>query len=1102
MLNGILPGKYTTEEMKTMKQSKKLRKLCATFLATALAFTCFSASAVTYDQTELFDEGYNLNVELEQEGAVLFQNNNSALPLDSSVQLDLYGYFSYNIIHGGGGSGKGKWDADCLQEKAAFELAGLDVNDELWAWMGSKNGGGLVQESWVSDKGGTYVNGNTYDLPEIPVETYRKSLSVADPEHNIAVVTVGRQGHEGAELPMSMDSNNISTDKRKGSSDRTYLDPTETELELLDYLRNEAGYKTIILLINSSNVMTITEYLEYTDAVLWIGGPGESGLVGVGYLLKGYDANGKQISPSGATADTWMSDFYSYPVFYNNGNGTTYTNLTEGGMGSPKYNQYEEGIFVGYRWYETAYADKLVLTGSRKDADGNYVSYDYYNDYEDIVVMPFGGGMSYTDFEWEVVDYDISLTAHGTNKIRVKVTNVGNWAGKDTVQIYLHAPYYEGSIDKAEVGLVGFAKTDTLQPGESGIVTITFETDDCASYDYLGYIASQRGTDAQGNPLFGGYVLEHGDYEIRIQTDSHTQMTDAITVNVAEDVIYTEAEDGLRNGDESEAYNKINDVNAGDGSGTMIYMKRSSLAKDWDSVTNLGVMGDGVRCRQDELGEVSTSYNPMTGQEETTVKSNVALGDAQSSLVNTAKQGETIVSIEVPYQDRYITITMGYGYQGASEYVGATALNYFGKYNNDEYYQNVVAGIGKSTTDYTVNTRFVRAADGTISATDAVTTDTDPATSYGWDEIPWEDSRWDDFADQITLDELVKFQGQSWSGQFAGSSSISASDGPGEAGTGGKEGNTWFASEVVMASTWNPELVERVGICYGKQCVRTGITSCYGPAMNTHRSPFGGRNFEYYSEDGLLSGTMAVAEVSGIQSVGVGVFCKHFMLNDLDGGRSGQIDWCNEQALREIYIRAWEYSVKSEEAPMSGIMGSLNRIGLSWGHSGVYLGIMREEFGFHGLMISDGMDVESATGSVKAAYSQIACLLWSKTVTASSSVAQDGYIFKDNKVSADSINDYFAVYQLRETWKNRLWYDTHIIGSGEVFDMSYWEKVDSVNYSSMKVDNLTNPAKVKITTEIEKTNTTAIVLIVVGVVAVAGAGVALVLVQKKKKESN
>lgn len=353
------------------------------------------------------------------------------------------------------------------------------------------------------------------------------------------------------------------------------------------------------------------------------------------------------------------------------------------------------------------------------------------------------------------------------------------------------------------------------------------------------------------------------------------------------------------------------------------------------------------------------------------------------------------------------------------------------------------------------------------------------------------------------MEDYVSLQGQNWSGAFSrlGLSSISASDGPGEAGTGGKEGNTWWCSEVVMASTWNLELIERVGKAYGKQCVRTGITSCYGPAMNTHRSPFGGRNFEYYSEDGYLAGMMCVAETSGIQSEGVGTFNKHFMLNDLDGGRSGQIDFCNEQALREIYLRAWEYSMKSDIAPMSGMMASLNRIGITWANRGVYIGIIREEFDWHGLTISDGMDGVNYSGEVKATFSGIACLLWSNTVGSTSDAERnDGSIFVNENVSADSINDYYGVYMLREIMKMRLWYDTHIISKGVIFDGSDYEALDSVNYEMMDVSNLTKNENGGTVTPGDDEKSFNPAPIIISVVAVAIVAVVLVVAMKSRKK--
>ncbi len=1082
--------------------------LCLSFGISTYAATATASADDTYSQQDLYEEGYKLDVEMEEDGAVLFQNDNNALPLGTGVTADLFGYASYNVCHGGGGSGKGKWDSDCMQEKAAFETAGLDVNDDLWNWHGSSSGANIKQDSWVSDSG-TLPRGNTYTLPEKPPATNTTARSLMKPDTNVAIVTFARQGHEGAELPMDMSGNYISSDfSRMGSADRTYLDPTDTELELLDYLKNEVGYKKIIVLIDSSNVMTLGEYMEYSDACLWIGGPGESGLVGVAEVLMGQDMSGNQISPNGRTADTWMTDFYSNVVFYNNGGGCEFTNATTGGNwgAAPNYNEYEEGIYVGYRWYETAYADGLVLEGAHKDSDGKYITYDYANDYDDIVMMPFGGGLSYTTFDWEVVDSDITLTPHGTNSITVQVTNTGSYAAKDTVEIYMHAPYTEGGIDKADVVLVGFAKTGRLKPNEVGQVTITFETDDLASYDYRGYIADygegvSSATDYNGNPKFGGFVLEAGDYEFRVQKDSHNQMTDPIEVTLDKTYVYNDATNsdssvetvGARNGDETVAYNKLNDVNAGDGN--MIYMQRSTMAEDWDTITNKDSSGN--RYREDQITK--------------------AMGEELAKGFNTETNNTTNVTLTAPYKDSDTAaqIKMTYYYQGATESVYASSsnnrTNYWGKDDSD--YADAIANVGKSTTTYTANTRWAK-TNGQITANDNVTTDTGSNT-YGWDEVPYDDARWDNWVDQGSWTDMINLQGKSWSSAFNswGISAISASDGPGEAGTGTYDGNTWWCSEVVMACTWNPELVERVGAAYGRQCIRVGITSCYGPAMDTHRSPFGGRNFEYYSEDGFLAGTMCVAETAGIQSQGVGTFNKHFMLNDLDGGRSGQLDFCNEQAIREIYIRAWEFSMKSDIAPMSGMMASLNRIGITWANSGLYVGIVREEYGWHGMIISDGMDGVAYSGAVKAAFSGICCLLWSYTVNDAGQEAEsDGWIFANGDTSTIASN--YGAYMLRETAKSRLYYDTHILCSGTIFTTDYFEMISSYNYEKMDMSSVVgNDYDTALNADIQaanessgsSSNTAVIVTVVIVAVVVVAAvviGVSVGVHNSKKKKKN
>ncbi len=1087
-------------------KKKKLVKCGMTILASAGAIAAVFAASISspsvtyaadgYDVQTLYEEGVKLDTELEEEGSVLFQNKNNALPLNSGTGLDLYGYVGYNIIHGGGGSGKGKWDSKCMFEKEAFELAGFKVNEKLWNWMGDPNGGNLVQESWVSDNGGTIINGQSYNVPELPVETYRKSKDVANPTDNIAVVTFGRQGHEGAELPQHMDSHTIDTNgTQAGEYDRTYLDPTQNELDLLKYLKEELGYKKIVVLINSSNVMTIGEYLQYSDACLWIGGPGEAGLIGVGNVLRGKDSAGKQLSPSGRTSDTWMSDFYSMPVFYNNG-GSSYSNGFGGNWGgSPNYNQYEENIFVGYRWYETAYADGVKVTGTPRYAkDGSIAeeakTYDFKNDYDDLIVMPFGGGLSYTTFDWTIVSSDVKLEKGGTNTVVVNVKNTGDYAGKDVVELYIHAPYNKGGIDKAEVTLAGFAKTGRLKPGEDGNVTITFNTDDIASYDYLGYKATASGTDHAGNPKWGGFVLESGEYEVRLQKDSHTQMTDPIKTTVAKDIIYTDEADGKRDQDATQAYNKLNDVNATDGTG-MIYMHRSTISSDWDTIANKGATGYEKGGREDEVYGATRALPSDT------------TGKAQVS----DKRSSTTVTYKVPYQDTTKECTYNYGFASSTEFVGNTC-NYWGKDNNDQSYKDAVANVGKSTTKYTPDTRFVRGNE--ISSSDAITTDTDPKTSYGWDEIPYTDARWDNWVDQGSWADYAKIQGTSYLGGFdsMGLAQKSAADGPGEAGTGNQDDCTWWASEVVMASTWNRELIERVGQAYGKQCVRIGEDSCFGPAMNTHRSPFGGRNFEYYSEDGFLAGQMCIAETAGIQSEGVGTFNKHFMLNDLDGGRSGQMDFCSEQAIREIYIRAWEGSMKSKIAPMSGMMASLNRIGITWANRGLYTGIVREEYDWHGLIISDGMDGVTYSGEVKATFSGVACLLWSNALDkVSDAEMNDGSIFAVSSYNSgtacdmNTINDYYGAYQLREVAKTRLYYDTHIICKATVFDGSDWTMGESYNYDEMDVSNLTGQTDTIIKeTTVGSDNTGIIVGSLIGGVVVVGLGVGIYFGSKKRKE--
>lgn len=977
----------------------------------------------TEDKIEAaFEEGYEIDIEMMEEGAVLLKNADNTLPLDKSkTGLDLFGYASFNPLYGGGGSGDGGWDEYCYPTGDAFQISGFTVNTELESWYSDDMG--AVREEWSDNAGSGKVSKERYNVPEFTVDQYKTSEDVQN-TNNVAVVTFARNGAEGAELPLNMSKYYIDYDFTEyGSADKTYLDPTATELELLEYLNGR--YDTIVVLIESSNVMNLSfiEDEKYgVDACLWIGGPGESGLIGVGNLLAG------EANPSGHLPDTYAYDFGSMPAFYNGGltyysneyigPGRQSINVDSGTINHDAwgYYQYEEGIYVGYRWYETAYAEGIKVEAKPYAGVDNFDSvtattYDF-SDYDSIVQFPFGYGGSYTTFEWKVTDSSIDLTAGGENTISVEVTNTGDVAGKDVVQVYMHAPYNDGGIEKAEVVLVGFAKTPEIAAKDSAEVEITFSTDDIASYDYEGW-------KIEG----GGYVLEAGEYEFRIRSDSHNDMTEPVKATLGEDILYTG--ETHRDSDEKAASNMMDDVSAGDGN--MIYLNRSDLVEGWNSIVK-----DGREDRNIAEGDVAAADWVIDAIETSYI-------DGRNWTANDS------TTVKVPVRVKGGTVEREYTYY----FAGANVAGYMetspeGLSVNDEKYVSLTENIGKGDKGWKITDRFL--LDGgertqTVYTTEAyleacgissveeggtgdVPTEDEwlEENTYGWEDIAYEDEMWTDLLDQVTLEELITAHGRN-SGQGAidsvGKTASSYSDGPGEAGNGNREKNTWFCSEVVMAATWNVELIERVGVAYGHDCVNYGITSTYAPAMDTHRTPFGGRNFEYYSEDGLLAGKIGAAEVRGIQSVGVGVFCKHFLLNDLDGNRTGAMTWCNEQALREIYSKPYELCAKEGDA--SGIMASLNRIGVSWAHSGIYLELIRNEWGWHGVTVTDGI----GWGGDKYTTGSVACMSGGITTLGTSPVTQ--YSDRDGDASQNA----FGRYMLYENC-HRLLYQWVHVGSSEI----------------------------------------------------------------------
>lgn len=755
------------------------RSLCLFCAAAMLLMSMHPASAAALNADDCYAEGYDSSVALEEEGAVLLKNTDQLLPLASNARVTLLGSMSYNYMQGSGGGNT----SNTVNMKDAFLEAGLDVNEAAWDWLEEQCGG--APRVKASDPSGLNDWTSCQGVHEFSIDVYHsgKSVLCAEGYTEYAIVTIGRSGGEGSSPNMDYDGDGSTL---TGS---TYLELNQDEKDLLEFCG--ANYDHTIVLVNSGAAMELgflDEESYGVDACLWIGLPGASGMVGVGAILGG------QVNPSGRLVDTWAYDVTTNPTYYNNDD-NRYANADN----QPFY-QYEEGIYVGYRFFETA------------DAQGYFDSEEFTahvfkngaaSGYGQVVQFPFGYGLSYTTFSEEIVASDVRLEPHGSNSVTVRVTNTGETAGKNVVQLYMEAPYQSDTdsfgikgvgLEKSKVVLIGFGKTDLLEAGQSQELTIAFDTDDLASFDNFGQ---------------GCYVLEAGTYKFNVQKDAH-QWGEAGNTNAPSASLSAEL------------------------SAPVIY---------------------------DESGSV-----------------------------------------------------FGAVYAGARSSDAVTAQNATGGYHK------------LSVEDMT-----------------GVPIDTDEGFEI-----------WEKLASMTSLKEAIEVQGNcGWmvpAVPSVGKPKQVALDGPAQAG--GHNGATFFPCEVIIASTWNTGLAREMGVAYGRQDVLFGIGCAYAPAMNIHRSPFGGRNLEYYSEDGFLSGVIGGSVVSGIQSTGTSVFVKHMALNDNDTNRDGAVTWANEQAIREIYMRPYEISCKDYAA--NGIMASLNRIGISMFHFGMYEVMLRQEWDWQGLLITDG----------------------------------------------------------------------------------------------------------------------------------------------------
>ena len=758
---------------------------------------------------ETNEEAAKVAEEIMEDGIVLLKNE-SLLPLNETKKLNIFGWESINPAYGGAGSGGINDLYDIVSLNQGLENAGFSINQELVDFY----------NNYGADNPEMSIQKQSWTLPEPPVDTYSDELIKSAKEYSdVAVVVLSRKAGEG--------HNDIPMDVRKAAYDNNsdeyddfpegehYLQLSQTERDMVDMVCS--NFDNVIVVYNGANQFELGFADEYPQikSVVWCPGTGNVGFNALGKVFSG------EVNPSGKTPDTFIYDMTTAP-WWNNAEKTEYTNLADmavEGMNAgtaqvyaPAFTNYVEGIYVGYKYYETAAQEGAI-------------------DYDKTVQYPFGYGLSYTEFEQKMGELE---EKDGQISVDVEVTNTGDVAGKDVVEVYYKPPYTNGGIEKSSANLIEFAKTNLLQPGESQTVTVTFSIEDMASYD-------------ENNAK--AYVLEKGDYVISINSDSHTVL-DQKTYTADKDVVYKG--ENKRASDDTAATNVFEDAK-----GDITYLSRADHFANYEEATAAPASA--------ELGEPYVSeYHLNSNFDKTT-------------------------------------------------------------YLNDE---DVMPTTG---------------ADNGLTLADMRDAD-------------YDDPRWEKLLDQLTVDEMANMIAmagyQTAAMDSVGKVATLDFDGPAAINnnfTG--VGSIGFPIEVVVASTWNKELAQAWGECMGKISQEMGAEGWYAPGMNTHRTAFGARNYEYFSEDGVLAGNMGAKAVEGARNYGVYSYIKHFAL--YEGNAKMVSVWSNEQAIREIYLKPFEISVKQGGA--NAVMVSWSFLGDKWtGESSNLMNtVLRDEWGFRGMALTD-----------------------------------------------------------------------------------------------------------------------------------------------------
>lgn len=812
--------------------------------------------------------GDELCREIGRDSFVLLKNDNisenkKSLPLDGDLKkVNVFGWSATDagFLLKGVGSGS----STINPEKEVTLLDGLED-------YGIEYNTQLIDEYKTISTYRGISRGDIFNLTEPTRDFYTEDmLTQAEGFSDTALIVLSRNAGENVgEIPTTQ---SLKTEKgSETDSTRTYLNTSKYEEDLITMCSER--FENVILLVNTTNSMHLNCLDDdRIDAALYVGITGQSAAGSIPEVLWGSykNADGEDVllSPSGKVANTYTFDPKT---------DSTFVNKEQAG----KHIQYVEDIYYGYKWYETA------------DAEGfwNDVDNQYGKGYDGVVQYPFGHGLSYTEFEWEITNLSIpnnsNISKYSDIEVEVDVTNVGGYPGKDVVQLYVTPPYYEGGIEKAHVNLMAFAKTAVLQPGQTQKLKLSFNAYDMASYDCY---------DKNGNGN-ARWELEEGTYEIKLMTNAH---------NLKE--------------------------------------CKESLVTEENNVVKYHVPTGGIKYNMDPKTKQIVK-NRMTGE---TAYSGVPIDGstvgAETSYLSRSNDFANFPTKQAP------TPTSNLVNQAAT------------------YFNSIYDDATMPTTGQEANLRLILREDGSFATLADLNGETDAKLVLNEelmkDLANFNSPTWEAFLNQMSVEELCKIVEQGGFGTIAIESigKIKALDTDGPAGFNSNvlslDGNaksqwTAYPSETLIACSWNAELAYRMGLSMGFEGSKTNVSGWYAPGVNLHRTAYNSRNFEYYSEDAVISGKLAAEVIRGAKTNGLYCYLKHFVLSEPGQNPSGYNTWITEQNLRENYLKAFEIPVKEGEA--NAIMSAFNRVGANWAGASYpcLTQILRTEWGFRGSVLTD-----------------------------------------------------------------------------------------------------------------------------------------------------